>query len=109
MRENIGRYIKERREELQLTQDDIALATGYKHKSSINKIELGIVDVPRKKIPAFALALNVSEEELLGYDYDPDVAALSNILRPDEFALLTAYRSASNDVRTAVLRALGVR
>ena len=35
----IGDRIKSRREELGLTQDDLALKLGYKSRSSINKIE----------------------------------------------------------------------
>ncbi|MBR3238814.1 MAG: helix-turn-helix transcriptional regulator [Oscillospiraceae bacterium] len=107
MRKNIGDYVKTRRTELDMTQDELAALVGYKHKTSINKIELGLSDVPRSRIPAFASALRVSEPELQGYD--ENMGALGNLLAPDEFALIAAYRSASKDTRAAVLRVLGVR
>lgn len=56
----IGEQIKKRREELKLSQDELAKRMGYKSRSSINKIELGIQDVSQKKIPKFAKELDVS-------------------------------------------------
>ena len=50
----LGSLIKRKREELGLSQEELARILGYKHKSSINKIELGLADVPRTKVPAFA-------------------------------------------------------
>ena len=54
MAHDMGKIIKQRRELLGLTQEDLAKRLGYKGKSSINKIELGIADIPRAKLPAFA-------------------------------------------------------
>ena len=42
-------------------------------------------------------------------DPDDSLLHLSTILRPDEFALITAFRSSSYDVRQTILRALGVK
>lgn len=63
----LGKKIKLRREELGLSQDDLARMLGYKHKSSINKIELGAADVPRVKVPAFAKALGMTAIEFSGW------------------------------------------
>lgn len=63
----LGKKIKLRREELGLSQDDLARMLGYKHKSSINKIELGAADVPRAKVPAFAKALGMTAIEFSGW------------------------------------------
>ena len=38
----IGANIKRRREELGITQEELSKRLGFKSKSSINKIELGI-------------------------------------------------------------------
>lgn len=62
---NIGIKVKNRREELMMTQEELARLTGYKHKSSINKIEAGLRDIPRKNINRFAEALNISVEWLI--------------------------------------------
>ena len=62
----LGNRIKSRREELGLTQDKLARLVGYKGRSSVQKIEGGFSDVPRKKVPLFAKALGMTEDELLG-------------------------------------------
>lgn len=64
----IGERIKSRREELGLTQQQLADRLGYKSKSAINKIELGVNDIAQKRIVDFAKALNTSIEYLLGMD-----------------------------------------
>ncbi len=58
--------IKHRREELGLSQEELAVRMGYKSRSSINKIELGINDIPQSKVIAFAKALNTTTAYLIG-------------------------------------------
>lgn len=62
---NIGNAIKNRRIELGMTQDELAEKTGYKTRSSINKIEKGFNDLPRNKIEMFARALDVPQSFFL--------------------------------------------
>ena len=64
---DLAGLIKRKREELGLSQEELARILGYKHKSSINKIELGLVDVPRAKVSAFARALGMTAAELSGW------------------------------------------
>ncbi len=74
----IGKRIKSRREELGLTQDELAHILGYKGKSSIHKIEVGFADVPRAKAGDFARALDMPLHELMGEAPDaPDRKAMS--------------------------------
>lgn len=54
----VGNIIKQRRLELGMTQEELAHKLGYKSKSSINKIEIGVTDVSRSKIKDFAEALD---------------------------------------------------
>lgn len=68
--------IKERREELGLSQDDLAQRMGYRSRSTIAKIESGKNDIPQSKIVAFAKALNTSPEYLMGFDNQADFAEL---------------------------------
>ena len=63
----LGDLIKRKREELGLSQEELARILGYKHKSSINKIELGLADVPRPKMPAFAKALGMNVIDFSGW------------------------------------------
>ena len=49
--------IKARREELGMSQEELATKLGYKSRSTINKIEMGKNDITQSKIIAFALSL----------------------------------------------------
>lgn len=60
MATNIGTRIMLRRQQLGLTQEELAFRMGYKTKSAINKIELGINDVSQSKVVKFAEALHTS-------------------------------------------------
>lgn len=60
--------IKSLREELGFSQDDLAKKTGYTSRSSIAKIEKGLVDLSQTKIDLFANALNTTPAKLMGWD-----------------------------------------
>lgn len=64
----IGQRIKERREELDITQDELAKRLGYKSRSSINKIELDIYNLKQSKIKAIADALQTTPSYIMGWD-----------------------------------------
>lgn len=64
----IGNRIKQLRTEKDMSQDELAKRSGYGSRSTINKIELGINDVPQSKIKAIAEALGVSVGTLLCWD-----------------------------------------
>ena len=68
MATHIGTRIMERRQQLGLTQEELAFRMGYKTKSAINKIELGINDVSQSKVVKFAEALQTSIAYLMGWD-----------------------------------------
>ena len=68
---SIGARIKEIRMEKGWTQEELADRMGYKSKSSINKIELGLNDIPQSKVAKFSEALDCSMEYLLGLDETP--------------------------------------
>ena len=65
---SIYKRIKTLREDLGMTQDDLAVKLGYKSRSSINKIELGKSDISQSKIAEFAKALNTTPAYLMGWD-----------------------------------------
>lgn len=58
--------IRRRREELGLSQDELAKRLGYRSRSTIAKIESGSNDIPQSKIAAFAAALETTPAQLLG-------------------------------------------
>lgn len=63
--------IKKRREELGMSQDELAQKLGYKSRSTIAKIEKGENDITQSKIVAFAQALQTTPGELMGWDLGP--------------------------------------
>lgn len=62
------RRIKMRREELDMSQDELAAKVGYKSRSTIAKIESGINDIPQSKLKTFAQALETTVSYLMGWD-----------------------------------------
>lgn len=59
--------IKRLRLERGMTQDDLARRAGYTDRSSIAKIERGLVDLSQTKIKQFADIFGVSQSTLMGW------------------------------------------
>lgn len=102
----LGSKIKSRREELGMSQTELAKLTGYSDKSAISRIESGSNDIPVRKLRLFAYALKLPETSLASSD---ELADLGNLLSPDEFALIVAYRNADTETKRDILRRLGIR
>lgn len=64
--------IKNRRKELNMSQETLADLVGYTDRSSIAKVEKGEVDLPQSKIVLFAKALNVNPGKLMGEQRKPN-------------------------------------
>ena len=64
----IGHRIKARREQLQMTQEELAKKIGYKSKTTITKIENGTNDIVQSKVCDFAKALNTTPAYLMGWE-----------------------------------------
>ena len=69
--------IRHRREQLGISQGQLAEELGYTNRSTIAKIESGKNDITQSKIVAFAHALSTTPQYLMGrtddpYDYDND-------------------------------------
>ena len=67
----IGSRIRNRREELGLSQDELSKRLGYKSRSSINKIELDQRNLTQSKIKAIADALETTPAYIMGWN-EPD-------------------------------------
>ena len=72
--------IKKRRQALSLSQEALASLLGYTSRSSIAKIEKGLVDLPQSRISAFADALRTTPAYLLGWEDVPDIIPASDDL-----------------------------
>ena len=106
---SVGKNIAAARKRAGMTQEELASRVGYKTKSAINKIELGIRDLPQKKIAAFAKALGVTPGHLMGWDEKPaadlqDMGALAAelIMDQDAMEMARAYMAMSDSDRQAV-------
>lgn len=66
----IGERIKECREKLKMSQEELALQMGYTSRSTINKIEKGLSDVAQSKVIEFAKILKTTPEYLMGLNND---------------------------------------
>lgn len=67
----IGKRIRTRREELGMTQEELASKLGYKSKTTIAKIENGTNDIVQSKVIEFAQVLDTTPAYLMGWlQYD---------------------------------------
>lgn len=64
----IGSRIRKRREQLDLSQDELAKRLGFKSRSSINKIELDERNLTQSRIKAIADALETTPSYIMGWD-----------------------------------------
>lgn len=90
--------IKKLRNELGMSQTQLAEAAGYADKTMISKIESGVVDLTQSKIQAIADALRTSPGVLMGWCKPERAAGLSL----DELELIDGYRGLSHNGRVAV-------
>jgi transcriptional regulator with XRE-family HTH domain len=73
-----------------MTQEELANRVGYSSKTTINKIEQGVNDVPQNKIVKFADCLKTSPSVLMGWVDEPTskkndtLASIVLQLRKDE-------------------------
>lgn len=79
----IGQRIKARRQELKLSQRELAARLGYTDHTTLTRIEAGKVDLPQSRIEKIADVLGVSVGYLMGWEEHPeDLGALAaNILK----------------------------
>jgi transcriptional regulator with XRE-family HTH domain len=99
----VGNRIFQRRKELDLTQEELARMMGYKSKSTINKIEMGINDIPQSKIAKFAEVLATTPSFLMGWD-EEDVSPEEPKLTEGEKMLLDLFNRVPEDQQTLVLQ-----
>lgn len=113
---SIGIRIKERRQLLRMTQEELAIRSGYTSRSSINKIERGLVDLPRSKIIAIAEALGTTPSYILfGQDQEEENPPAEPQLTEGEEKLLQLIRLMPEEMKKqytelleATLKALGL-
>lgn len=107
----MGERIRQRREELKLTQTDLANRMGYKSRAAICNIEKDKEDLTTARISKLAKALNTTPAYLMGWEE-------SNLLDAEDFIetnktkvskneleamkLYSAYKNATPEIQAAV-------
>lgn len=99
--ENIRRH----RKAAKMTQGELARLTGYSDRSSIAKIEAGVVDLSQTKIEQFARVFGVSAGELMGWEQEPeelaDIAA-QVLLNPGVLEMVERFLQLSDSDQYAI-------
>ena len=103
----VGERIFAARRQLGWTQEELARRMGYKSKSTINKIEMGINDIPQSKIVIFAKVLGTTPAYLMGWE-DAEKQTPPSITKEDlsegEKALLELFNRVPEDQQKLVLQ-----
>lgn len=94
--------IRTRREQLNMSQEELAKKLGYKSRSTIAKIESGENDITQSKIVAFAKALGVKPGYLMGWE-EPSASSSIPITQQEE-THIKKYRKLDADGKDRIDR-----
>lgn len=102
---DLANRVRSRREELGLSQEELALKMGYSSRTSINKIENGR-PISQKIIFRLASALNVSVSYLMGWEEPQEKAHFDvSILKDEELrTMLKMYKALPDDKRKTIIQ-----
>ena len=94
--------IRQRRIELNMSQQALAEAVGYSGKSMISQVENGLIDLPITMVKKFAEVLQIDPGDLMGWD---DLIIGDFNTTPEEEKakeLYSLYENATPEVQSAV-------
>lgn len=75
---SIGKRIRQRRENLKMSQDELAQLLGYKSRSSVAKIEKDGRGLPQNKIAEIAKHLHTTPAYIMGWEHEEEQAYYIN-------------------------------
>lgn len=107
MSTGIGKRIKDRRNELGLSQDDLAKKLGLKSKSTVCKVETGDDNLSTTTVTKYAQALSCSEAFLMGWEDafgNPMERAYS--VGKEDYKFLLRYKNSDDDIKSTINRLL---
>lgn len=94
-----GRRLRQKREELKMTQQELADKLEYS-KSFISRVESGIHEIPQSKVVLAAQVLHTSKEYLMGWTQDIDNRTGLSV---EERQLISYYRSLNGAGKVAMM------
>lgn len=103
---SIGERIKARRIELGMSQDELAKKIGYKSRSSINKIEIGSLQLRQKKIKEIAVALETTPSYIMGWDEEKPASNNETDLSNEFIKLFTQLTSEERKLILAQIKGI---
>ena len=118
---DLYKNIKKRRKELNMSQQELAEAVGYKGKSMISQVEKGDVDLPESMIIKFADALQTTPSYLMGWSKIPQTVSASHLdtvavekateetPNPERDHLYELYEVAPPEIKAAIDTLLGYK
>lgn len=103
----VGKKIKAIREEMGISQRELAARMGYSNHSTIARIEAGKVDLPQSRVAQFAEALGTTPGHLMGWDAPKPATAqgalAAQVLKdPDLLSMVQKYMGLSEVDQYAV-------
>lgn len=101
----LGQRIRNRRLELDLTQDELARKMGYKNKSTIGKIESDVNDITSSKVVEFAHALDTTVAYLMGWEEEEQLT--KNAIDKDYLDQLTILWNQMTDEQRQTYLSIG--
>lgn len=99
----IGDRIRIRREELDMSQTELAKKVGYSGRSAVSKVECGERELKQSMIVKLASALGTTPSYIMGWD-DEEVEPSAW-----ERSLVRAYRNADPVTKSNVCLLLGIK
>lgn len=100
----IGNRIKQLRQSLGMTQEELAELTGYKSRSSIQKIESGERDITQSTIVLFAKALQTTPSVIMGWEEEKNPPDVLDVHAGDDAFVLSKYNRLSIPNRYETLK-----
>lgn len=97
----LGEKIKVLRTKKGYTQEELAKKMGYTSRSTINKIEKGLVDIPQSKIVEFANLLNTTPLYLIGWTDNPDKSSNEIIIKSEKYGT-KKYNFSNEDIEEII-------
>ena len=90
---NVAKRIRDRRIELNMSQQELADLLGYTTRSAITRVEKGLNDITQSKIVEYAKALRTTPAYLMGWENEnekTDIQMLyDNLNETNQLALLS--------------------
>lgn len=96
--------IKKRRKELNMSQQELAEAVGYKGKSMISQVENGQIDLPITMVKKFAEVLQVDAGDLMGWE-EFDIVHDDNVIfskNERERRIIKMLQNSTPEIQSAV-------